>query len=215
MEQHSIALLHAQALLRGSLAHMLAGTSTYRVLADVADPPALKRLFAIGKLPDLVLLCWENATAHSCAALDWLSTQHPSCRLLVLGTDASLPQLLHTVRCGAHGYCHTGEGLETLCRVLNLLLQGAVYYPADLWVHIRNSVPAHTAVTGALPQPSDMQQAFLVLVASPECLTYPQIAERMKKSLRAIDHCREDLFKKYGIKRKTGFIKLAQDLGLV
>lgn len=215
MQQHSIALVHTQALLRGSLAHMLADTGTYRVLADVADPPALKRAFAIGKLPDLVLLCWENATADSCATLHWLSARHPSCRLLVLGNNAPLPQLLHTLRSGAHGYCHTSEGPVALCRVLNLLLQGALYYPPDLWTLLRNSVPAPKAVTCTLPKPSAMQRAFLIKVAADDNPTYPQIAERMKKSPRAIDHCVEDLFKKYGIKGKTGFVKLAQDLGLV
>jgi len=212
MQQQSIAILHTQTLLRGSLTHVLADGGLYRILADVVDPGALKRTCALGTMPDLVILCLANATADSCAILHWITTRLPHCRLLVLDTMAPLPQVLQTVRAGAHGYLPPEDGLDVLCRVLRVLLENGLYYPPALWAHLRCQF---AVAQKELKRPSPTKCAFLVQVAAEDNPTYLVIAVRMDKKPRLIDKYRDELFAEYHIQGKSGLVLLAVRLGLV
>lgn len=211
MGSHSIALLHAHALLRRSLARLLAESGPYHILFDAADPPAFKRACALGAQPHLVLLCWDSATADNHGMLHWVAAHLSTSRVLVLGHDAPVDQLLHTLRAGAHGYHPTNEGPEALCRVMHLLLENAVYFPPAVWKQLHTQLHAPAA---DVKRPSPTHCIFLSHVAAADSPNYQEIARRMKKSERAVEKYRCTLFARYGIKGKAGLVKLAMQLGL-
>jgi len=211
MEQRTVILLHAQDLLRKGIAHTLADTGAFQILADVADPPAFKRAIASGHQPEVVLLCMENATAM----LAWLKVHLPKCANMVLGGDEPPDQIIHLFKAGADGYHSTREGQAVLCCGLECLGHGAKFFSTAVWERIQALMPMAQAKPTIIRYPTPAEAEFLVHLAAPDHPTYAEIAIRMNKSERTIEKYRYDLCKANGIKTKAGLVDFARACGLV
>ncbi len=216
MEHCTLALLHEETLLRQSMAQVLAERQRYTVLAQVADPPAFKRAFALGTAPQAVLLSLETAQHDGCAVLHWLATHMSATRVLLLGRHPEPEGLVSSLRAGAHGFHCTRDTMDRLCLVLEHVLQGALHFPSSVHHQLRQMLPAqeHARPAATLPTPTECQCEFLRWVAAPGELTYTEIAQRMRTSRSAIDKLRARIFKRYHIQGKTGLVRLALQLGL-
>ncbi len=211
MEQHTLVLIHTHDLLRSGLARTLAATGAYRILADVADPTAFKRAIALGKQPELAVLCLENATSM----LAWLKIHLPMCANMVLGGDEPPEQIIPLFKAGADGYHSTRDGQEVLCCGLECLGHGAKFFAAPVWERIQALMPLAQAKPTIIRYPTPAEAEFLVHLAAPDHPTYAEIALRMNKSERTIEKYRYDLCKANGIKTKAGLVDFARACGLV
>lgn len=214
-EPHTIALLHEHTLLRRGMAKLLGELGPHRILAEVGDAAAFKRAFALGNVPDVLVLSVEAAMADHCAFLHWCHKHMACTRLLLTGQEPDTRSLLRTLCAGAHGFFSSRKPPEELCRVLEELLHGAIHYPAEVMAHLLELLPALEEPTPDLDKPiSTNQRIFLRWLVAAGGLSYPDIAERMGVTTSAVEKYGQKLCKRFRLKGKSALVKLAMDLGL-
>jgi DNA-binding NarL/FixJ family response regulator len=158
--------------------------------------------------PQLIIFDLIMPGLNSCLAAAKILAQCPEARLIVVTFRDDLPTVRRAFAHGVHGYVlkHAPEELAT---ATTEVLAGRRYLAQELTIDLPLDDLALVHDAAYTPR----QQELLQLMA--QGLGNEAIAEKMGFSLSTIEHERCTLKRKYGLKSKSDFIKLAIQEGLI
>lgn len=199
---------------------------THRPLINSALTKTLKPFYSISeaackeediraKLPntklDVVIIgtdgyfCWENSI------LDYIHTNHPQLRILVIGEHLRHWQLRQMVEHSVDGIASEMAGDRDILRAVNDLLHGRKYISKDLQPmvqDIRRSLKDGTALSLT---PNEIQ----LLMDCREGLSSIEIGEKHGKSKKTIENQKAALFDKLDCSNTIELIRRATELGFI
>lgn len=209
---HSIILVDDHAVMRQALASLIEALGPYRVTAQYSNGQDLLDAVPFAQSPALILLDLMMPVMNGREVMRHLQARGLQYPVLVLSNEVDAGNVIELIRLGARGYLPKACTAIELRRALEAVLQNG-YYHSELE---RSAFAGDTLTEGPDAQPlSPREVEFVRLACSPEEYTYRHIAGLMGISERTVDTHRETVFRKLGLKSKTGMFFYALKHGLI
>ena len=222
MNPVKIALVDDHHLLRAGLAELINGFAGYRVTLEAGNGRELTERLDPANLPDVALLDINMPHMDGFATAEWLRANHPSVKVLALSMDDHESSIIRILRAGACGYVLKDAETSEFRTALDMLVARGFYYSdlvtGAMMANLNGTVPGGKGPNGHGGDQNGLSAReidFLKLCCSHLELTYKEIADKMCLSVRTIDGYREDLFRKLGVRSKSGLVLYAIRAGLV
>lgn len=211
---YRIALVDDHVLLRDALAEVLGRFDEFEIVLLAANGKEfLDKLDKIDP-PDLVLLDLNMPEVDGYEVADRLRVRYPSTLILALTMYESELAVLRILKAGAHGFLKKDIHPIDLRQAITHTIENGFYYSRSatrkMFNLIRNSDTKET--TQNLLRLNDNELQFLRHAATE--MTYKEIALVMNVSVRMIDHHRDSLFEKLGVRSRVGLVLFAVQNGL-
>jgi len=201
-------------LLRDALAEVLARFEEFDIVLLAANGKEFMEKMATIEPPDLVLLDLNMPEIDGFETTDLLRARYPSTLILALTMYDSELAVLRILKAGAHGFLKKDIHPLDLRRAINYTIENGFYYSrsatSKMFNLIRNSDAKQSTLSFLGLNENELQ--FLRHAATE--MTYKEIAVAMKVSTRMIDHHRDALFEKLGVKSRVGLVLFAIKNGL-
>lgn len=160
--------------------------------------------------PDVVIMDVNLPDENGIAATRKILAAQPKLRLIVL-TSAFDPEVANdALMAGARGFLRKEDASDELIRAIRVVLDGKVYLSADAATALTNALREKTSPGNDL---SERELAVLKGVA--EGLTYKEIADAMKISVKSVETYRARLTRKLGCSTRAELVRYAVRRGLV
>ena len=211
----NVMLADDHVLLRDALAALIDSFDECNIIGVASSGKDLVRLFAAGKLPDIVVLDLNMPDMDGYETAQWLQENHPGVRILILTMYDSEIALIRLLQLGVRGFLKKDIHPYELKTALLSVADNGYYYAhnttgklATLFQknHHNKSSIEKSMLTGV-----DIE--FLKLAATD--MTYKEIAQAMNITPRAIDGYRDSLFEKLDVKSRVGLAIYAVKNGIV
>jgi DNA-binding NarL/FixJ family response regulator len=203
MDPIEIALVDDHRLFRSGIASLINEFEGYHVLFEASNGEEFINKISARFAPNIVLLDISMPVMDGTATAQWLSKTYPQISVIVLSMFDDPEKVLAMLRVGVKGYLlKDAEPLE-FKQALDKVSNGEVYYP-DFVTRL---------LVDSINQPLDHDKLnfkeieFLKLVGLE--LTYKEIANKMRLSVRTVDGYRDALFEKLKVKSRVGLVLYA------
>jgi DNA-binding NarL/FixJ family response regulator len=211
MTKYKIVIVDDHLLFSNSLKKLIEGFGDYQVTKQIGNGKVLiDYLSKESNPPDLILLDVKMPVMDGKATMEWMSTNTPKLKVLVLSMDDDEATIIHMLRKGAKGYilkdidpAHFKEAIENVLHkgfyhseLVSAVLLGEIHKPAEEDTDL-----------------NERELQFLDLACSDK--TYKEIASEMYLSPKTIDGYRANLFKKLNVRSRVGLAMYAIKNGLV
>lgn len=197
-----IGLVDDHQLFLKSLELMLATFTNCEVVIEAFNGEDLQEKLALQPsiLPDIILLDVAMPIMNGIETAKWLSTNHPSIKLIALSMNDNDKSIIAMIKAGCCAYLLKDSHPTVLETALIEVAQKG-YYNGDLSNidYKKILVSQYTEDEICL---SEKEKNFLQEACSD--LTYKQIAVIMNISERSVDNLREVLFQKLNVKSRVG-----------
>jgi two-component system invasion response regulator UvrY len=211
---YRIAMVDDHLLLRDALAEVLARFDEFEIVLLAANGKEFMEKLQTTLPPDLVLLDLNMPEINGFETTDLLRDKYPSILVLALTMYDSELAVLRILKAGAHGFLKKDIHPLDLRRAINYTIENGFYYSRNatnkMFNLIRNSDTKQSTLT--LLGLNDNEMQFLRHAATE--MTYKEIASLMNVSVRMIDHHRDSLFQKLGVRSRVGLVLFAVKNGL-
>jgi len=198
-----IALVDDHRLFRGGIASLINNFDGYNVLFEAANGDELMRKIKPELTPDIVLLDINMPVMDGVHTAKWLKDAHPKMQIIVLSMSDDPDKVLTMLRMGVKGYLLKDAEPREVEQALQKVSRNEVYYPdfvTRLLVNSMNHPPGHDKL--------NIREIEFLKLASTE-LTYKEIADQMRISVRTVDGYRDQLFEKLQVKSRVGLVLYA------
>jgi len=206
-----IVLVDDHILLRNGLAGIIAGFDNFTVLFEANNGSHFIEQLDPNNLPDIVLLDVTMPIMNGFETADWIFSNHPTIKVMVLSMLNDERTIIKMLKFGAMGYMTKDTDPKELNRALNELYNKGIYFNQLLCQNLVHSV------RNGLEEPNDEYQIlinlperekeFLKFLATD--LTLKEIAAKMNLSPRTIDGYRDNLFEKVKTTNRVGLVLFA------
>ena len=156
-----------------------------------------------GHKPDIILLDINMPVLDGINTATWLRTAHPEIKIIVLSMFDDPEKVLTMLKLGIKGYLLKDAEPHEFEHALHKVSRNDVYYPDFVTKYLLDTI--NPAVDHSKLNSRELE--FLRL-ASTE-LTYKEIADQMKISVRTVDGYRDQLFEKLHVKSRVGLVLYA------
>jgi DNA-binding NarL/FixJ family response regulator len=203
METTPIALVDDHRLFRSGIASLINNLGGYKVLFEAANGEELIGKIQSGQVPRIILLDINMPVMNGINTASWLRTAHPEIRVIVLSMFDDAEKVLSMLKLGVKGYLLKDAEPYEFEQALQKVSHGEVYYPEFVTKYLLETIN----------HPFDLERLnlreleFLKLVGTE--LTYKEIADQMKISVRTVDGYRDQLFEKLHVKSRVGLVLYA------
>jgi len=211
MKKYRIAIVDDHQLVSDSLKRLIESFQDYEVISQLSNGIHLiEFLKQLSELPHIVLLDINMPQMGGKKTMEFLHSNYPNMKVLVLSMDDDDETILHMLRHGAKGYILKDINPKEFKNALDSVIHKGFYH-SDLV----NS----TLLNEVLHPPKDnndfseRELQFIELICTEK--TYKEIAADMFLSPKTIDGYRESLFKKLGVKNRVGLVLYAIKNGIV
>jgi len=203
MKSFQIALVDDHRLFRSGIASLINNIDGYSVLFEAANGEELiTKIHQAGK-PDIVLLDINMPVMDGVSTARWLRNTHPKIQVIVLSMLDDPERVLSMLKQGVKGYLLKDAEPNEVKMALTKVSEGEVYYPdfvTRLLVDSINHPIEHDKL--------NTREIEFLKLASTE-LTYKEIADQMRISVRTVDGYRDQLFEKLNVKSRVGLVLYA------
>lgn len=203
MEPIQIALVDDHRLFRSGIASLINKFPQYKILFEAGDGEELTRKLTPKLQPDIVLLDINMPKKDGIATAQWLRSNYPDVKVIVLSMFEDAEKVLQMVKMGVKGYLLKDAEPFEFEQALEKVSEGEVYYPEFVTRHLLNSFSQKPDQLKL----NSREVEFLKLAGSE--LTYREIAEQMCVSTRTVDGYRDQLFEKLEIHSRVGLVLYA------
>jgi len=200
-EPIQIALVDDHRLFRSGIAALIDSFNRYNILFEAAHGKELMVRITNGLIPDIILLDINMPVMDGISTAQWLKKNHPSIPVITLSMFEDAEKVLAMVRLGVKGYLLKDAEPDEFERALIKVAQGELFYPDFVTRHLLNNFNSDKATQVKL-NPREIE--FLQLSSTE--LTYKEIADTMRISVRTVDSYRDQLFEKLHIKSRVGLV---------
>lgn len=203
MEPIQIALVDDHRLFRSGIASLINKFPQYKILFEAGDGEELTQKLTPKLQPDIVLLDINMPKKDGIATAQWLRSNYPDVKVIVLSMFEDAEKVLQMVKMGVKGYLLKDAEPFEFEQALEKVSEGEVYYPEFVTRHLLNSFSQKPDQLKL----NSREVEFLKLAGSE--LTYREIAEQMCVSTRTVDGYRDQLFEKLEIHSRVGLVLFA------
>ncbi len=209
--QINLAIAEDQPLFRKGLRYVLSSYSSFNILYECENGEVLMQaLESSENRPDVCLLDIRMPVMDGYQTAKIIHLKYPEIKMIALSTHCSEFNIIKMLRSGASGYLakdsHPDELFKAICSVYN----GEHYISKGLSGVCKQITKNSSSLNKY--HFSDKEIRFIELCCSE--LTYKQIADKMKVTLRTIDGYREHIFDKLETGCRTGIVLFAIKAGL-
>jgi two-component system, NarL family, invasion response regulator UvrY len=202
-----IHLVDDHAVVRESLARMLADESDLQVVGQSADGEDALRAVAAGGF-DLLLLDLSLPKLHGFEVLASVREQAPSLKVLILSMHAERHYAQRVLRGGAHGYLIKSQPRAAVLEAIRAVARGETYVPPELVANPGAPVPEH-------PHEALSERELAILIAIGRGETPSEIAGRLDVSNTTISTHLSRIRGKLDARSVGDLVRYAVKAGLV
>ena len=203
----SLAIADDHSIYRQGLAALLEKNEDFTVLIQAANGKELIDQFNKTCLPDIVLMDIAMPVMDGKEATGWISANYPVIRVIAL-TVFNHEDVIHEMYlAGVKGYALKSFDLQQLIDIIYQVYNG--------WNMFQNLTASNQLNEKHNPycQLSQKEKEFITLCTTN--LTYKEIADTMKISIKTADRHRDNVFKKLNVKNRTSLVIYALQTGVV
>jgi DNA-binding NarL/FixJ family response regulator len=203
MKTIQIALVDDHRLFRSGIAALINDFIGYTVIFEAANGDEMINKIKPDLKPDIILLDINMPGMNGINTARWLKTAYPEIQIIVLSMFDDADKVMSMLKLGVRGYLLKDSEPIEFERALQKVSEGEVYYPEFVTRLLVDSIN----------NPIDFEKLnvreveFLKLVATE--LTYKEIADQMRISVRTVDGYRDQLFEKLHVKSRVGLVLYA------
>jgi len=213
----TVALVDDHSLLRNSLATVINSFEEYKVIFEADNGKDFIHQLDPKKLPEIVLLDINMPEMNGYETAEWIKTNHPSIKILVLSMLDNDGAIIRMLKSGARGYILKDSKPRHLKLVLDEIRDKGFHYnelvSSKMVNYIANEESKKNQSANSFIQLSDREITFLKLACTDK--TYKEISEEMYVGARTVEGYRNDLFEKLGVTSRVGLVMYAIKNGLV
>jgi len=203
MKTIQIALVDDHRLFRSGIASLINNFVGYATIFEAANGDEMISKIKAGLKPDIILLDINMPGMDGIHTADWLRNNYREIQIIVLSMFDDAEKVLAMLKLGVRGYLLKDSEPIEFEQALLKVSQGEVYYPEFVTKLLVDSIN----------NPIDFDKLnvreieFLKYVATE--LTYKEIADQMRISVRTVDGYRDQLFEKLHVRSRVGLVLYA------
>jgi DNA-binding NarL/FixJ family response regulator len=200
--QISVALIDDHRLFRASLVMLLKSIGIRVALeaSDGFDLIAKLDKAKIEEIPSLFIVDINMPGMDGFSTVGWIRSHLPNSKVIVLTMDSSESSVLKMVKMNVQSFLPKDLAPEELEKAVKEVADGRYYFPNDILSLI---VASHNRKSEeeTVSELSEKEIEFITLACTD--MTYSEIADRMRVSVRTVDNYRAELFEKFKVKSRV------------
>lgn len=205
MEKTAICIIDDHKIVRHGLKELLQKISNYKVIHEFDSGAEFLGALPLDPVPDLYILDYSMPVMNGVDVLKALEEKDEEFKVLLLTQHFDEQIIDAAYHHGARGFLHKNCTAHDLKFAIDNILKIGYNNVSEILKRMR-----HYDDSPAKDQPkiklSDREHEFLKLVCDERELTYEQMADVMKLSVKSIEAYRTALFDRYNIKSKVGLV---------
>lgn len=211
-----VALVDDHELLRTGLSAIINSFEGFKVVMEASNGKEFIDKVKTKTPPNIVLLDITMPVMDGYETANWIKTNLPQTKVLVLSMLENDTAIIRMLKSGARGYILKDSKPKIFKDALDSVRDSG-YYINDLvsnkLMHYINHEESFQGDNFALNSLSENETIFLKWICTEK--TYKEIADEMYLSPRTIDTYRDNLFKKLDVKTRVGLAIFAIKNGIV
>src|SRR5690606_13501175 len=157
--------------------------------------------------PQLILLDLSMPVMNGFEIAEWLISNYPCIKIVVLSMLENEEEALKLVRAGIQGYLLKDVEPEEFRAALSIVASGGFFYPNFITRSLVKQLNHKESESAQRSGLKAREIEFLQLIGTE--LTYKEIADRLCVSARTVDGYRDHLFEKLQVKSRVGLVMYA------
>lgn len=207
----SIFLVDDHTIVRNGLKTLIEKLGDYRVTEQFENGKQLIDALPFKNPPDIIIMDLAMPVMDGKAAMQCLKDKEITTPVLILTLEHDEKTIIDLFRLGIRGYLPKSCTSDVLRRAIEDVISSG-YYHNEILV---KALSTNRSEKDALAALTDREREFIKMVCDEHEYTYEQIANLMGVSRRTVDGYREEIFRKFDIKSKTGLVLFAIKNGII
>lgn len=186
------------------------------ILFEADNGLDMQQKISAAHLPDIVLMDINMPGMDGFAAVEWLSKNHPTIKVLVVSMVETEEGIMRMLKLGVKGYLSKDVEPDELNSALTAIINKGFYYTDFITgklVHTLQSEKAESGQQDIIAKLNDKERRFIQLACSD--LTYNEVAARMFLSPKTVDGYRNAMFEKLNVRSRVAMALYAVKHGIV
>ena len=207
MEKTTICIIDDHKIVRQGLKELLEKISNYKVILEFDNGIDFINALPLNEKPDLFILDYSMPNMNGIEVLKALEEREGEEYKTLLLTQHFDEQIIDAAyHHGARGFLHKNCTAHDLKFAIDNIIKIGYNNVSEILKRMRNYDDAKETDKKDAIQLSSRELEFLKLVCDERELTYDQMADTMKLSVKSIEAYRAALFDKFHIKSKVGLV---------
>jgi len=194
-------------MLREALCQLIEGFPNFKVTGQAGNGHEVLRKFRNGNIPDVLLLDIRMPLLDGTETARLVREEFPSVRIIALTMFQEDHYVLRMIRNGASAFLRKDAAPAELMAAIRQVRSGSFYHNELVSSAMLKNVVHEPGSGKGDDQLNERQREFLRL-ASTE-LTYKEVADRMRVSVRTVDGYRDELFQRLNVRSRVGLVRYA------
>lgn len=200
--------------------HDLICNAITALLSDVPDIEVITKaktgeeavLLAKQHKPNVILMDIQMPGISGIAATQKIITKHPDIKVIALTSCTEAPFAIHILKAGAHGYLTKGATVEKIAKAIRTVIAGKKFIDPNMAQKLALKNTADT-----LPSPFEELsiREFNIVMMISNGLSHKVIAEKLFISVKTLNSCRYNIYKKLKVSTDVELILLANQASLI
>lgn len=200
-----VCLIDDHAIVRQGLKELLMKMNTYEIIYEFNDGDEFLNALPLENKPDIYILDYSMPHKNGIEVLQELEKKDEEYKVLLLTQHFDEQIINCAYHHGARGFLHKNCSAHDLKFAIDNIVTIGYNNISEILKRIRN-YDTKEEITSLNFELSARELEFLSLVCDERELTYEQMADIMKLSVKSVEVYRATLFEKFNIKSKVGLV---------
>lgn len=200
-----VCLIDDHAIVRQGLKELLMKMNTYEIIYEFNDGDEFLNALPLENKPDIYILDYSMPHKNGIEVLQELEKKEEEYKVLLLTQHFDEQIINSAYHHGARGFLHKNCSAHDLKFAIDNIVTIGYNNISEILKRIRN-YETKEEITSLNFELSCRELEFLTLVCDERELTYEQMADIMKLSVKSVEVYRATLFEKFNIKSKVGLV---------
>lgn len=205
MEKIKLCLIDDHAIVRHGLKELLEKISNFEVIHEFDSGEEFLEALPLQPQPDMYILDYSMPNMNGLEVLQALEEKDGEYKVMLLTQHFEEQIINDAYHHGARGFLHKNCTAHDLKFAIENIVTIGYNNVTEILKRIRNHQSSDTKNKEEI-QLSKRELDFLTLVCDERELTYEQMADIMKLSVKSIESYRAALFERFNIKSKVGLV---------